>query len=282
MFLKIVDNECKKSKIYATDDIYYEFTTTGIQPTSNEKRCHPSKETNALKEVPPFNGEMPPKPSPLKVRKETKFKVNAILPGQLKSLPIFYEEASSASGNQASVTIGDQETDSTGERDISEILGELSKATDEQLARDILAHADEELPNLSTTSVENEFSEMPNTKNATPSPKNKTTQEQAKTSKKNSITKSLEHSYGAVATLNDDVNLTLADQENRELEEDDNMARCVYCEKFYKEDNSRRFWIGCDGPCASWMHKTCIPKHLRPGHIRKSEKWLCFTCKLDC
>lgn len=99
---------------------------------------------------------MPPKPSPLKVRKETNVKVNAILPGQLKSLPIFYEETSSATGNTASVTIGDQETDSTGEADISEILGKLSQATDEQFARDILAHADEELPNLSTTSVENE------------------------------------------------------------------------------------------------------------------------------
>lgn len=171
MFLKIVDNECKKSKIYATDDIYYEFTTTGIQPTRNEKRCHPSKETNALKEVPPFNGEMPPKPSLLKVRKETNVKVNAILPGQLKSLPIFYEETSSATGNTASVTIGDQETDSTGEADISEILGKLSQATDEQFARDILAHADEELPNLSTTSVENEFS----TEKATPPPRGKTT-----------------------------------------------------------------------------------------------------------
>lgn len=280
MFLKIVDNECKKSKIYATDDIYYEFTTTGIQPTRNEKRCHPSKETNALKEVPPFNGEMPPKPSPLKVRKETNVKVNAILPGQLKSLPIFYEETSSATGNTASVTIGDQETDSTGEADISEILGKLSQATDEQFARDILAHADEELPNLSTTSVENEFS----TEKATPPPRGKTilTLEQATTPKKDSITKSLEYSYSAVSSLTDDVNLTLADQENRELEEDDNMARCVYCEKFYKEDNSRRLWIGCDGPCASWMHKTCIPKHLRPGHMRKSEKWLCFDCKLDC
>lgn len=172
------------------------------------------------------------------------------------------------------------ETDSTGEADISEILGKLSQATDEQFARDILAHADEELPNLSTTSVENEFS----TEKATPPPRGKTTltQEQATTPKKDSITKSLEHSYSAVSSLTDDVNLTLADQENRELEEDDNMARCVYCEKFYKEDNSRRLWIGCDGPCASWMHKTCIPKHLRPGHMRKSEKWLCFDCKLDC
>lgn len=100
VFLKIVDNECKKSQIYATDDIYYEFTTTGIQPTRNEKRCHPSKETNALKEVPPFNGEMTPKPSPLKVRKETNVKVNAILPGQLKSLPNFTRRPARQLGTQ--------------------------------------------------------------------------------------------------------------------------------------------------------------------------------------
>lgn len=52
---------------------------------------------------------------------------------------------------------------------------------------------------------------MPNSKKATPPVTNKTIQEQAKTSKKDSITKSLGHSYSTVATLNDDVNLTFAD-----------------------------------------------------------------------
>lgn len=34
------------------DDIHYEFTTTWIQPTSNEKKCHSPKDFNSLKEIP--------------------------------------------------------------------------------------------------------------------------------------------------------------------------------------------------------------------------------------
>lgn len=76
---------------------------------------------------------MPHTPSPLKVRKKTTVRVNAILPGQFKSLSIFYMETSSIFGNPASVNTGDnQETDSTGVGDImiSKILGDLSKGTD--------------------------------------------------------------------------------------------------------------------------------------------------------
>lgn len=34
------------------DDIHYEFTTTWIQPTSNEKKFHSPKDFNYLKEIP--------------------------------------------------------------------------------------------------------------------------------------------------------------------------------------------------------------------------------------
>lgn len=41
---------------------------------------------------------------------------------------------------------------------------------------------------------------------------------------------------------------------------EDAKAKCIYCKAVFKEDTSRRVWIGCDGP---WMHKTCISKHCK-------------------
>lgn len=131
VFLKIVDNECKKLKIYVIDDIYYEFMIMGIQFICNEKRCYFLKEMNVLKEVLLFNGEMLFKFLLFKVRKEINVKVNVILLGQLKFFFIFYEEISLVIGNIVFVIIGDQEIDLIGEVDISEIFGKFLQVIDE-------------------------------------------------------------------------------------------------------------------------------------------------------
>lgn len=102
----------------------------GFSQQVMKKKCHSPKDFNSLKEIPSCYAAYA---ITIESQKKTTVRVNAILPGQFKSLSIFYMETSSIFGNPASVTIGDnQETDSTGVGDImiSKILGDFSMGTD--------------------------------------------------------------------------------------------------------------------------------------------------------
>lgn len=277
--------------VYATDDLYFEYFSNALQPSSNEKRCHPDKATVALREIQPFNGENPPKPSPIKLKRATdNAKINAILPGQLKSLPVFYDTSESTEVAEEVPESTDDDKD-TSDQDLTI----LSPECHEMLVSDLMKEA--ELPNLSCNSLELELEKL-DKEDVTSDPTTATIsstditetaikpqQETSPSDDKDEasvLRESLEEAFQTIHSL-DEVQLSLAEEEVRGGNEDDEdgKAKCVYCEAVFKEDTSRRVWIGCDGPCKLWMHKTCIPKHQRPGHMRKTDKWMCYDCRVE-
>lgn len=144
--------------VYATDDLYFKYFSNALQPSSNEKRCHPDKATVALREIQPFNGENPtpsPNPSPIKLKRATdNAKINAILPGQLKSLPVFYDTCESTEVAEEVPESTDDDNKDTGDQDLTI----LSPECNEMLVSDLMKET--ELPNLSCTSLEMELEKL--------------------------------------------------------------------------------------------------------------------------
>lgn len=48
--------------VYATDNLYFEYFSNALQPSSSVKICHPDKATVAMRETQAFNGEKLSKP----------------------------------------------------------------------------------------------------------------------------------------------------------------------------------------------------------------------------
>lgn len=120
------------------------------------KRCHPDKATVALREIQPFNGENPPPPTPETLTYQTKratdnAKINAILPGQLTSLPVFYDTCESTEVAEEVPESTDDDNKDTSDQDLTI----LSPECNEMLVSDLMKET--ELPNLSCNSLEMEL-----------------------------------------------------------------------------------------------------------------------------
>lgn len=187
-------------------------------------------------------------------------KINAILPGQLTSLPVFYDTSESTEVAEST----DDDNKDTSDQDLTILSPECNK----MLVSDLMKET--ELPNLSCNSLEMELKKL-DKEDVTSDPTTATISStyltetaikpQQKTSPSNDkdeayvLRESLEEAFHTIYSL-DEVQLSLAEEEVRGENEDDEdaKAKCVYCEAVFKEDTSRRVW----------MHKTWIPKHQRP------------------
>lgn len=88
VFLKIVCQDSNKSYVYATDDLYYEYSSRGLTKTGQV-----TKENREFGEDPPvnFNENNPVLLSPMKLKKAPK----CILPGDLSNITVYYDVADS-------------------------------------------------------------------------------------------------------------------------------------------------------------------------------------------
>lgn len=207
----------------------------------------------------------PPKPSSIKLKRATdNAKINAILPGQLKSLTVFNDTCESTEVAEEVPESTDDDNKDTSDQNLTI----LSPECNEMLVSDLMKET--ELPNLSCNSLEMELEKL-DKEDVTSDPTTATISStyltetaikpQQETSPSNDkdeayvLRESLEEAFQTIYSL-DEVQLSLAEEEVRGENEDDEdaKAKCVYCEAVFKEDTSRRVW----------MHKTCIPKHQRP------------------
>ena len=93
VFLKIMDRDVNRSYVYSTDDLYVEYTTTGLkksQATDDncEKREVLEEDLNIK-----FSGTVPVPPSPVKTKTGAeKPSFNCVLPGDLSNIPVFFDD----------------------------------------------------------------------------------------------------------------------------------------------------------------------------------------------
>lgn len=88
VFLKIVCQDSNKSYVYATDDLYYEYSSRGLTKTGQV-----TKENREFGEDPPvnFNENNPVLLSRMKMVKVPK----CILPGDLSNITVYYDVSDS-------------------------------------------------------------------------------------------------------------------------------------------------------------------------------------------
>lgn len=255
--------------------MYFDYSSDGLRPTSNEKRRQP-KDSLSLE----FNGNIPLKPSPIKVRKnpETRHKVNCILPGYLKSLPVFFDDTTAPN----TVTVELENTQSATNQTSSKSIH------DSECESDTVRKDKEHETSNDGANISNILSES--TLECIMSPQTKKQMNDILTSTctddTDRNTDDTNHCSLEIGQSDNDRNIietlaeTYLDKEQPDNDTDRDDVACTYCKTLYCDDESksiRRIWIGCDN-CKKWMHKTCIPKSIRPGIMKRNATWYCNSC----
>lgn len=268
VFLKIVCQDSNKSYVYATDDLYYEYSSRGLTKTGQV-----TKENREFGEYPPvnFNENNPVLLSPMKMKKAPK----CILPGDLSNITVYYDVADSFAD-----VVCEEETPNIEEiQPTMNPTTELEDSEPNQLPQEP-SHPDPlEVPdNCDLESPTKELPEEEENYQPTSPLRVESTPQRSSKRPRTMTLKALDYHFNRVEVPLTPIN-KVCDMARPSASSDDQNKTCSFCLLSQGEERAnkiRKQWVTCSGLCYSSMHVTCLPKnHPRP---KKNAPFLCPVC----